>query len=86
MQQPWLQQQLLPRPLKVAVMMLMFYSPNAFLSAIIACCQSANDACVLPCFCCRTPVAAKDWGCFSSRLQQHLPLLQQLGYKYRPVS
>ncbi|WIA17432.1 hypothetical protein OEZ85_014282 [Tetradesmus obliquus] len=33
-----------------------------------------------------TPVAVKDWGRFSSRLQQHLPLLQQMGYKYRPLS
>ncbi|KAF6256580.1 hypothetical protein COO60DRAFT_1702275 [Scenedesmus sp. NREL 46B-D3] len=33
-----------------------------------------------------TPVSMKDWGCFSSRLQEHLPLLQQLGYKYRPLS
>lgn len=33
-----------------------------------------------------TPVAVKDWGHFSSRLQQHLPLLQEMGYKYRPLS
>uniref|UniRef100_A0A383VT24 beta-N-acetylhexosaminidase n=1 Tax=Tetradesmus obliquus TaxID=3088 RepID=A0A383VT24_TETOB len=33
-----------------------------------------------------TPVAVKDWGRFSSRLQRHLPLLQQMGYKYRPLS
>lgn len=37
------------------------------------------------CCCCRTPVEVKDWDGFMARLQDHLPLLDRLGYLYRPI-
>lgn len=33
----------------------------------------------------RTPVDVKEWGGFSARLRHHLPLLDKLGYVYRPL-
>jgi hypothetical protein len=48
--------------------------------------QLLTAGCCCCCCCVRTPVEVKEWGGFVSRLQgHHLPLLDRLGYLYRPL-
>lgn len=53
---------------------------NSVVAADVTCVCASSWCCR-----CRTPVEVKDWDSFMARLQDHLPLLDRLGYLYRPI-